>query len=159
MTYLMLTNLFLSIFMVYSCYPILMGLMLLIVTFFFCATIRLMSNSSWISSTLFLIMIGGLMIIFLYTTSICSNQKFKILNIKMMVIYFTLCSPILFFSKNSFMKLEEMTLMNTYLKEFFKLFMPMNFYSTLFILIYLIFTLMIMINLMNFNMGPMRKKY
>nr|YP_009470632.1 NADH dehydrogenase subunit 6 [Mycopsylla proxima]AVF97060.1 NADH dehydrogenase subunit 6 [Mycopsylla proxima] len=159
MTYLMLINLLLSIIMVYSSYPILMGMMLLSLTFFFCISIRMMSSSSWISSTLFLIMIGGLMIIFLYTTSICSNQKFKTLNIKMPMIYFILCSPVLMFSKNSLIKLEETTLMDTSLKEFFKLFMPMNFYSTFFILIYLIFTLTIMINLLNFNSGPMRKKY
>nr|AUT13421.1 NADH dehydrogenase subunit 6 [Mycopsylla gardenensis] len=156
---LLMMNLIISAFMIYASYPLLMGMMLLVFTISLSLSMRMMSNSSWISSTMFLIMIGGLMIIFLYITSICGNQKFKKIKIKMPFFYMFFFLPLFFLSKNNLMKLEEITLLNTYMKEFFKIFMPMNIYSTLFILIYLILTLIIMINLMNFNSGPLRKKY
>nr|YP_010271141.1 NADH dehydrogenase subunit 6 [Anchon yunnanense]UKB86906.1 NADH dehydrogenase subunit 6 [Anchon yunnanense] len=63
--------------------PMSMGITLMIQTMMAISLMNTMSTSSWIPSITFLIMIGGLMIIFMYMSSITSNEKFK-LNLKML---------------------------------------------------------------------------
>nr|YP_010271128.1 NADH dehydrogenase subunit 6 [Anchon lineatum]UKB86893.1 NADH dehydrogenase subunit 6 [Anchon lineatum] len=62
--------------------PMSMGITLLIQTLMMISIMNSMNTSSWIPLITFLIMIGGLMIIFMYMSSITSNEKFK-LNLKM----------------------------------------------------------------------------
>nr|YP_010963611.1 NADH dehydrogenase subunit 6 [Nondenticentrus paramelanicus]WKZ08094.1 NADH dehydrogenase subunit 6 [Nondenticentrus paramelanicus] len=62
--------------------PMSMGLTLLMQTIMAIIMMNMNSSSSWIPMITFLTMIGGLMIIFMYMSSITSNEKFK-LNMKM----------------------------------------------------------------------------
>nr|QVT11048.1 NADH dehydrogenase subunit 6 [Nasonia vitripennis] len=59
-------------------HPLIFCLLLLLLTIFNSMNISLLNYTHWFSYILFLIMIGGMMIIFLYFTSFINNMKMKI---------------------------------------------------------------------------------
>nr|APX39437.1 NADH dehydrogenase subunit 6 [Cryptocephalus celtibericus] len=58
-------------------HPLTLGFVLLIQTTCIAILTGMMAMSFWSSYIIFLIMIGGLLILFIYMTSIASNEKFK----------------------------------------------------------------------------------
>nr|QVL28756.1 NADH dehydrogenase subunit 6 [Phytomia errans] len=66
-------------------HPLSMGLMLLIQTIMVCCITGLMTKSFWFSYILFLIFIGGMLVLFIYMTSLASNEMFS-LSMKIMII-------------------------------------------------------------------------
>nr|YP_009501876.1 NADH dehydrogenase subunit 6 [Aacanthocnema dobsoni]AWU48801.1 NADH dehydrogenase subunit 6 [Aacanthocnema dobsoni] len=139
--------------------PLSMGLCLLIQTIFTCISMRLLTNSSWMPLTMFLMMVSGLMIIFMYVTSICSNNKFKFLNINKMLL---LSMPLMFILNNfnSFpFNNDSMQLSDLFNNEFTKLYSYMNIFSSLFMFMYLLIVLIVIVNLISNIKGPLRKKY
>nr|YP_010180340.1 NADH dehydrogenase subunit 6 [Oenopia sauzeti]QVD39759.1 NADH dehydrogenase subunit 6 [Oenopia sauzeti] len=66
-----------STLMMFMKHPLSMGLVILMHTIITCIYIGLMSLNFWFSYILILIMIGGLLVLFIYMTSIASNEKFK----------------------------------------------------------------------------------
>nr|YP_010990614.1 NADH dehydrogenase subunit 6 [Suva longipenna]WOW98941.1 NADH dehydrogenase subunit 6 [Suva longipenna] len=74
-------------------HPISLGFMLIIQTMMICLNMSIYTQTSWYSFILFIIMIGGMMIMFIYMASIASNEKFKFnnfimkLTILMLIIY------------------------------------------------------------------------
>nr|QHZ87463.1 NADH dehydrogenase subunit 6 [Sympetrum eroticum] len=58
-------------------HPMNMGITLLLQTLLMCILMGLMSYSSWFSYILFLVFLGGMLVLFIYMTSIASNEMFK----------------------------------------------------------------------------------
>nr|QNV11699.1 NADH dehydrogenase subunit 6 [Rhamphomyia barbata] len=58
-------------------HPLAMGLMLLMQTFLICLITGLMTKSFWFSYILFLIFLGGMLVLFIYVTSLASNEMFS----------------------------------------------------------------------------------
>nr|YP_010535880.1 NADH dehydrogenase subunit 6 [Crypsis chinensis]UYB79092.1 NADH dehydrogenase subunit 6 [Crypsis chinensis] len=79
MTILMSTMLSTSLMLMFSKHPMYMGMILLIQTMMTSAMTGFMNNDFWYSYILFLIMIGGVLVMFMYMTSIASNEKFLIM--------------------------------------------------------------------------------
>nr|ALO76750.1 NADH deshydrogenase subunit 6 [Strongylium suspicax] len=61
-------------------HPLSMGMILLIQTTLISMITSSLNQNSWFSYILFLIMIGGMLILFMYMTSVASNEKFKMNN-------------------------------------------------------------------------------
>nr|YP_009500698.1 NADH dehydrogenase subunit 6 [Anoeconeossa unicornuta]AWU48841.1 NADH dehydrogenase subunit 6 [Anoeconeossa unicornuta] len=139
-------------------HPLTFGMLILIQSILICVISRMITSSSWIAMTLFLIMVGGLMIIFIYMTSICSNEIFhKTKKIHLQV--FSIL-PLGFASMKTNNTFNDYLInMDIFNKEFFKFFLPLNIQSSIFSFIYLIFVLLIVVSLMEINKGPLRKKY
>jgi len=78
-------------------HPLAMGLILLIQTIFICLLRGLLIKSFWFSYILFLIFIGGILVLFIYVTSLASNEIFSF-SIKKF--YLKLLYPILIYSYN-----------------------------------------------------------
>ena len=57
--------------------PISIGVLLLIQTLFITILVSIWNLSSWISIIIFLILIGGLLILFIYIIRVACNEKFK----------------------------------------------------------------------------------
>nr|YP_009501993.1 NADH dehydrogenase subunit 6 [Trioza anthrisci]AWU49074.1 NADH dehydrogenase subunit 6 [Trioza anthrisci] len=138
--------------------PLSMGCLLLIQTILTCIITRFLTMSSWIPLTMFLVMVSGLMIIFTYVTSICSNNKFKLLNFNP-TISIIFISSIIFMFNFYFHNFDNYQLKDMFNNEFIELYTPMNIFSSLFMFIYLLIILIIMINMLYNNKGPLRKKY
>nr|AOY07759.1 NADH dehydrogenase subunit 6 [Anastrepha striata] len=72
------TTLISSFIFIQMNHPLAMGLMLLIQTMQICLLTGLMAKSFWFSYVLFLIFLGGVLVLFIYITSLASNEMFSL---------------------------------------------------------------------------------
>nr|YP_010631657.1 NADH dehydrogenase subunit 6 [Propomacrus bimucronatus]AFQ62296.1 NADH dehydrogenase subunit 6 [Cheironitis sp. MJTNT-2012]WBP61435.1 NADH dehydrogenase subunit 6 [Propomacrus bimucronatus] len=143
-------------------HPLSMGLTLLAQTIAIALTIGFFSYNFWFSYILFLILIGGMLVLFIYMTSVASNEKFSYsMKTKMtLAIVSMTAAPILlidsFFPNLSTFNPE--TLNNTVnftlsLNKFLNL--PSNVIMYMMI-IYLLITLIAIVKITSFKNGPLR---
>nr|AFQ62418.1 NADH dehydrogenase subunit 6 [Meru phyllisae] len=148
-------------------HPLSMGLILMIQTISISFITSMICLSSWFSYILFLIMIGGMLILFMYMTSIASNELLKLSNklimssIMFLFIYMIMFKlPFMLKNNNNLMEFESSMMMiqeNSFLLK--KLYSNPNNLITLMIIFYLLITLIMSINITNMNMGPLRQKF
>nr|YP_009335928.1 NADH dehydrogenase subunit 6 [Tonkinacris sinensis]APO15135.1 NADH dehydrogenase subunit 6 [Tonkinacris sinensis] len=128
-----------------------------------------MMESFWLSYILFLTFLGGMLVLFIYITSIASNEMFKPKSIIMifsfilwmiMMIIFIISDKSMFmdFLKNT----ETMNINNSiYYQEMTfsleKLYNNPTFIITMMMMIYLFLALLAVVKITNINQGPIRK--
>nr|YP_010137197.1 NADH dehydrogenase subunit 6 [Apriona germarii]QWM97269.1 NADH dehydrogenase subunit 6 [Apriona germarii] len=160
----MMMTIFALIF-IFLTHPLSFGLILLLETILISMLSGLMNFNYWYSYILFLIMIGGMLILFIYMTSVASNEKFKFSNKIFMLSIFIL----LFFSL--FILLDEYFLNTFLLTDLFNQNQNFNFKMSLnkffiwpmnmifFLMInYLLVTLIMVVKITNIQYGPLRQK-
>nr|YP_010744960.1 NADH dehydrogenase subunit 6 [Nymphalis urticae]WET58360.1 NADH dehydrogenase subunit 6 [Nymphalis urticae] len=161
---------FISIFMFFMNHPFSMGLMILIQTLLLCLLSSMLINTYWFSYILFLIFLGGLMVLFIYVSSIASNELFKLSFFnKSFYLYMILIMVISYFFKNNLFWMnfsindEMMNYFNSFL--FFnnelnfnlsKLYNKQTYLLTLMMIIYLFITLVATVKITNIFFGPLR---
>nr|AFQ62305.1 NADH dehydrogenase subunit 6 [Salpingus aeneus] len=157
-------NLTLSLIFMFLTHPLSAGLILLMQTIIISLITSNFYINFWFSYILFLIMIGGMLILFIYMTSIASNEKF-FFDMKSMMITMIIPSITLIFYylnylfsmnfMNNEMLIFNKTLINSMtLNKYFSY--PLNM-ILLFIIIYLFITLIAVVKITNFNKGPLRQ--
>nr|ADE09684.1 NADH dehydrogenase subunit 6 [Bactrocera dorsalis]ADE09686.1 NADH dehydrogenase subunit 6 [Bactrocera dorsalis]QCC24879.1 NADH dehydrogenase subunit 6 [Bactrocera dorsalis]QCC24884.1 NADH dehydrogenase subunit 6 [Bactrocera dorsalis]QCC25222.1 NADH dehydrogenase subunit 6 [Bactrocera dorsalis] len=151
-------------------HPLAMGLMLLIQTLQICLITGLMAKSFWFSYVLFLIFLGGMLVLFIYVTSLASNEMFSLsmkLTIICMMIMLTTTLIAAFLDKmstSSFIQnLEMQPLYNFNLTvsenslSLHKLYnYPTNF-ITILLMNYLLITLIAVVKITKLFYGPLRQ--
>nr|UFK32171.1 NADH dehydrogenase subunit 6 [Uniformus sp.] len=142
-----------SIFMFKN--PMAMGLMLMFQTFLTIMLINLVSFTSWFSLITFLMMIGGLLILIMYMSSIAANEKFK-MNINLM---FILTILVIMFEdmliETQILENQE-PLNNLSLKfSMVKMFSKKSI-TTIMLVIYLLLTMISASKIVKVHMGPLR---
>nr|UJG45511.1 NADH dehydrogenase subunit 6 [Nemopoda nitidula] len=150
-------------------HPLAMGLMLLIQTLLICLMTGLLTKSFWFSYILFLIFLGGMLVLFIYVTSLASNEMFS-LSIKLFIssISMIIISVLVLWIINNlfFMNLfnnnemEMINLMNSYISEnslfLYKLYnYPVNL-MTILLMNYLLITLIAVVKITKLFYGPLR---
>uniref|UniRef100_A0AAU7YTE0 NADH-ubiquinone oxidoreductase chain 6 n=1 Tax=Cheilosia ochreipila TaxID=3103808 RepID=A0AAU7YTE0_9MUSC len=121
----MLTLMFSFIFMQMN-HPLSMGMMLLIQTIMICCITGLMTKSFWFSYILFLIFIGGMLVLFIYITALASNELFSFsmkmtsimlinLLLFLLIIFFMDKMILMFNSMNN--EMTSITNLNSYITE------------------------------------------
>nr|YP_010728486.1 NADH dehydrogenase subunit 6 [Stictochironomus rosenschoeldi]WEF49727.1 NADH dehydrogenase subunit 6 [Stictochironomus rosenschoeldi] len=171
---LMFTLILMSLIFSFMTHPLSMGLILMIQTMLIVILSGLLTKTFWFSYSLFLIFLGGMLILFMYMTSIASNEEFKFkINLKylsLMISYFMLIilfilllnEKLLFFNKimnldsSSILFLKTMILDNNFMLNKMYNF-PMNM-ITILLVNYLFLTLIAVVKITNIFEGPMRKK-
>nr|AXS65158.1 NADH dehydrogenase subunit 6 [Coleoptera sp. 8 KM-2017] len=154
-------NIIMSILFISLKHPLSMGMILLIQTLMTSLMTGNMNQNFWFSYILFLIMIGGMLILFMYMTSIASNEKFK-MNLKMMLFTFLIPAMIFIFmpltktniNNSETNTLEEITETYSMLNKF------MNFplmTVMLFMMIYLLIALIATVKITSFKQGSIRQ--
>nr|YP_010309675.1 NADH dehydrogenase subunit 6 [Actenodia billbergi]UMR54792.1 NADH dehydrogenase subunit 6 [Actenodia billbergi] len=153
-----------SIIFVFLNHPLALGLTLLIQT----TLVSIMSGklciNFWFSYTLFLIMIGGMLILFIYMTSIASNEKFSI-NKKMIILVMSSIALIIISNfmpmdlstldmKNEMMNLKTLSLTFSMVKYTY---LPMSI-MLMFIIVYLFISLIAIVKITGNKQGPLRPK-
>nr|YP_010895051.1 NADH dehydrogenase subunit 6 [Chasmomma nigrum]WJW73577.1 NADH dehydrogenase subunit 6 [Chasmomma nigrum] len=150
-------------------HPLSMGLMLLIQTIMVCCITGLMTKSFWFSYILFLIFIGGMLVLFIYMTSLASNEMFS-MSMKMLVIssisLFMLTIAILLIDKmllNYNLTNNEMNSisnLNSYITEnslnLLKLYNYPSNLITILLVNYLLITMIASIKITKLFYGPIR---
>ncbi|NP_987117.1 NADH dehydrogenase subunit 6 (mitochondrion) [Drosophila mauritiana] len=158
-----------SIIFLNMIHPLALGLTLLIQTIFVCMLTGLMTKSFWYSYILFLIFLGGMLVLFIYVTSLASNEMFN-LSIKLTLFssFILLFMLILSFitdktSSSLFLMNSDMQSiinMNSYFMEnslsLNKLYnFPTNF-ITILLMNYLLITLIVVVKITKLFKGPIR---
>nr|UYI30622.1 NADH dehydrogenase subunit 6 [Aquatica sp. a XF-2022] len=142
-------------------HPLSMGMILLIQTLLIALWMGSLSMNFWYSYILFIIMVGGMLILFIYMTSIASNEKFKLSKSSFLLIL-PMVSIILFKDKlipnmnsmNLDLLIKNKFLFTTSLNKF--LMYPMMLMSMT-VIIYLLITLIAVSKITNIKSGPLRK--
>nr|QNG56233.1 NADH dehydrogenase subunit 6 [Platisus bicolor] len=146
-------------------HPLSFGLILLIQTILTTMITGMMTLNFWYSYILFLIMVGGMLILFMYMTSIASNEKFKLsLNLFYIFNFMLIMMIPLFMYFNNNMKFFNENMMNQNFQLNFPLSMNKYMYMPsmmiyLMIIIYLLITLIAIVKITNINYGPLRQKF
>nr|AYW52101.1 NADH dehydrogenase subunit 6 [Anthribidae sp. 6 ACP-2013] len=138
-------------------HPLSLGLTILFQTISITLISGKLNNNFWFSYILFLILIGGMMIIFIYMTSIASNEKFQF-SMKMMI------SMILIFSLSFLMLKHEFTQnfknfeSNEILPIMLNKYINSNSISSFFMIItYLLISLIVIVNMTSLLSSPLRQ--
>jgi len=148
-------------------HPLAIGFILLVQTLAICLITGIIHERFWFSYILFLVFLGGMLVLFIYITSLASNEIFNfsfklttlikaltllIITIRLIIdnIEFT------FIINNEFLN----SIFNSALKENFesinKLYnFPTNI-VTLMLINYLLFTMIVVVKITNFFCGPLR---
>nr|YP_009938273.1 NADH dehydrogenase subunit 6 [Lethe baileyi]QNU07692.1 NADH dehydrogenase subunit 6 [Lethe baileyi] len=159
-----------SIFMFFINHPISMGLLILLQTLLLCLLLGMLINSYWFSYILFLVFLGGLLVLFIYISSIASNEFLNISIINKFIIFIPLLILIMtIFMKNNLNWLnfsfnEDMNnFFNLFLfsdKEnntnLFKLYNEQTYLLMIMMIIYLFITLIAVVKITNIFFGPLR---
>nr|AML25650.1 NADH dehydrogenase subunit 6 [Staphylinidae sp. BMNH 1274706] len=151
-----------STMIILSKHPLSMGLILLIQTILIALLTGNLYLNFWFSYILFLIMIGGMMILFIYMTNIASNEKFQFSH-KMfsytLIMTFLFLILIYFYYEliNQYLFTKNFTSnMNFYLNLNKFINFPLNFILIMMIS-YLLITLIAVVKITDINLGPLRK--
>nr|AXS65601.1 NADH dehydrogenase subunit 6 [Cucujoidea sp. 34 KM-2017] len=156
--------LILSLMLMSLNHPISISAVLLVQTILISITSGLLNHTFWFSYIIFIIMVGGLMIIFMYMTSIASNEKFKI-NYKMIFILTPISSIFLMNMQNQWysthMINNYLTLMKNYpfYMHFIKYFSFPMMLTTIGLTIFLFFIMVASIKIVAISQGPLRQKF
>nr|WAB70252.1 NADH dehydrogenase subunit 6 [Athyma cama] len=159
-----------SIFLYFINHPLAMGLLILIQTLITCLISGTLINTYWFSYILFLVFLGGLLVLFIYVSSVASNELFKIqLIMKFSFIYILFIMFFSFFFKNNlnwmnfFLNDEMINLFNStlffnneYNFNLSKLYNNQNFWMMIMMIIYLFITLIAIVKITNIFFGPLR---
>nr|ADW41296.1 NADH dehydrogenase subunit 6 [Drosophila borealis] len=158
-----------SIIFMNMIHPLAMGLTLLIQTILISLITGLMTKTFWFSYVLFLIFLGGMLVLFIYVTSLASNEMFN-LSIKltlisiMLFLMFLILALIMDKNSTSFFLLNnEMEMISSnysYLMEnslsLNKLYnFPTNL-ITILLMNYLLITLIVIVKITKMFKGPLR---
>nr|YP_009537945.1 NADH dehydrogenase subunit 6 [Athyma pravara]AYN60675.1 NADH dehydrogenase subunit 6 [Athyma pravara] len=159
-----------SIFLYFINHPLAMGLLILIQTLLTCLISGMLINTYWFSYILFLVFLGGLLVLFIYVSSVASNELFKIQLISkfsIIYIFFIMIFSILFKNNLTWMNFsfnDEMTNLfnsnlffnNEYNFNLSKLYNKQNYLLMMMLIIYLFITLIAIVKITNIFFGPLR---
>nr|UFX34271.1 NADH dehydrogenase subunit 6 [Kozhantshikovia vernalis] len=152
--------------------PLSMGLMILTQTLLICLISSMFINTYWFSYILFLTFLGGLLVMFIYVSSIASNETFKMIlsNFKMIIFFmmFMLMMSMYYFNSLKMFNFQFNNEMNNmfYKYLFFnnenkinlsKLYNKQNFLMMMMLIVYLFITLLAVVKISNIYFGPLRK--
>nr|WGU15875.1 NADH dehydrogenase subunit 6 [Clephydroneura sp.] len=152
-------------------HPLAMGLNLLIHTLLTCLFTGMISKSFWFSYILFLIFLGGMLVLFIYVTALASNEMFSLpmKSIFMWTLYWMMMTTMIMIMDK---QLTNFPIENTdqmimsSMTPFFNpenTIMLMKLYNlptnmiTIMLMIYLLITLVATVKITNAFFGPLRK--
>nr|UPX88386.1 NADH dehydrogenase subunit 6 [Phytobia cambii] len=150
-------------------HPLSMGLMLLVQTMTMCIITGIMSKTFWFSYILFLIFLGGMLVLFIYMTSLASNEMFSFsMKLMLMMIMFMMMIMIMiifmdklyFINFFSNMEMNNLNNLTNYIYEnsmsLNKLYNYPTNMTTILLMNYLLITLIASVKITNLFFGPLR---
>nr|YP_010561863.1 NADH dehydrogenase subunit 6 [Chionoecetes bairdi]UYX57824.1 NADH dehydrogenase subunit 6 [Chionoecetes bairdi] len=145
-------------------HPLSLGLTLLIQTVSISLNTGLSLYSFWFSYILFMIFLGGMLVLFIYVASLASNETFSfsffymITSLLILLLIFLVClfmDPILMVDFSSLPTSSIDVKLSTPLITSW-IYSNSNMMFTLFIILYLLLTLVVVVKITNLFKGPLR---
>lgn len=134
--------------------PQVLILVLLFQTIIFSILIYICRLKIWFSYIIFLVIVGGLLILFLYLSRLISNKNIILFSNKKIIIF--LRFPIVYFIFNFFFDNFKLDSVNFITERIFKLVCSLNLGLYLFLVVYLLFALFIVITILKKSSSPLR---
>nr|YP_009128694.1 NADH dehydrogenase subunit 6 [Lyreidus brevifrons]AJR19299.1 NADH dehydrogenase subunit 6 [Lyreidus brevifrons] len=159
-------TLLMSFFFTRMNHPLSLGLSLLFQTTLVCLTSGIMTHSFWFSYILFLIFLGGMLVLFIYVASLASNEPFMF-SLSNFVLFFIfsiflsfcfviytdpLSAPVINLISSSSVSLQHFSIPYTIMW----IYNNPSMLFTLFIILYLLLTLIVVVKITNLFKGPLR---
>uniref|UniRef100_A0AAU7BA49 NADH-ubiquinone oxidoreductase chain 6 n=1 Tax=Pallidoplectron sp. TaxID=3143696 RepID=A0AAU7BA49_9ORTH len=165
----MFLSLMLNFIFMLSSHPMMMMFTIILQTLMICLLTGFISQSFWFSYILFLVFLGGMLVLFIYITSLASNEMFYIqikhfifITIFPMILLFFFIDPYMFLptsiNNDMSMLMENMTNYSELDFSLNKLFNESTNIITLMLVLYLFLTLIMVVNITNIFQGPLRQK-
>nr|YP_009185889.1 NADH dehydrogenase subunit 6 [Myrmecocephalus concinnus]ALO70721.1 NADH deshydrogenase subunit 6 [Myrmecocephalus concinnus] len=160
-----LLSMILSCMFLFLNHPMTLGMNLLLQTIMVSLMTGFFSKNFWFSYILFLIMIGGLLVLFIYMTSIASNEQFTFSsNLLFFLFLLILIMITMLMILDPYINMFHMNHMNFFhFKQLnFSLIKFLNYPSIsiiLFMIIYLFITLIAIVKITKIEYGPLRQKF
>ncbi|YP_004021061.1 NADH dehydrogenase subunit 6 (mitochondrion) [Helicoverpa armigera] len=160
-----------SIYMYMLNNPLSMGLMILFQTLLSCLMTGMLIKTYWFSYILFLTFLGGLLVLFIYVSSIASNEMFKptfnLKKIGLFLIMFLITIQFIYYNNMYWMNLSTNFDMDNFKELIFffnnenkinlsKLYNNQTFLIMTMLVIYLFITLIAVVKITNIYYGPLR---
>nr|URT60682.1 NADH dehydrogenase subunit 6 [Bullanga florida] len=150
-------------------HPLAMGLTLLIQTIIISLNCGMYTYSYWFAYILFLIMLGGMLVLFIYVTSVASNElfSFSIMSLVISMMFLLTTIIIVVFIDKSILLTNNIEMIKFNTNNLFlenelslnKLYNNPTMNITLMMINYLLLTLIIIVKIVNINYGPLRQKF
>nr|UAM95666.1 NADH dehydrogenase subunit 6 [Coreamachilis coreanus] len=162
----LMTITFMNLIMVSLNHPVAMGAILMIQTMLIAILLGNTYMSFWFSYVLFLIFLGGLLVLFIYVASLASNEMFYInFNPKMLITIVLLTillysldfmmTPMKLYSSQSLPSNNNLN--NLLMETLSKFYSSTISFMTLSLILYLLLTLIAVVKITKMNLGPLRK--
>nr|YP_009743911.1 NADH dehydrogenase subunit 6 [Orecta lycidas]QIE12680.1 NADH dehydrogenase subunit 6 [Orecta lycidas] len=159
-----------SMIMYFLNHPLSMGFMILIQTLLTCLLSGMLIKTYWFSYILFLTFLGGLLVLFIYVSSVASNEMFTISNkfkkMIMIMIFMIMITQIFYYKNLNWMNLNNNLEMNNFINMMFfnnenkinlnKLYNNYSSMLTMILIIHLFITLIAIVKITNIFYGPLR---
>nr|QHN56427.1 NADH dehydrogenase subunit 6 [Dohrniphora cornuta] len=154
---------FMTLYFLQMNHPISMGLTLLVQTLLICLFIGMMNETFWFSYILFLVFLGGMLILFIYVTSVASNESFSLsINLIFLMIPCLILMISLYMYDNTIINLMHMTTIEFSPENSINLIKLFNYPSnliTILLMNYLLITLIAIVKITNIFYGPLRQMF
>nr|URX52771.1 NADH dehydrogenase subunit 6 [Neotermes cf. insularis/malandensis]URX52784.1 NADH dehydrogenase subunit 6 [Neotermes cf. insularis/malandensis] len=142
-------------------HPLAMGMMLLMQTMMMCLISGLMHQSFWFQYILFMVFVGGMLVLFIYVASLASNEMFS-LSTKMTVMSMVMILTMLMIKDQTTIdsketKMYDTTTSNEIITMTTKLYNQPNGTMTILMALYLLMTLIVVVKVTNVSKGPLRQ--
>nr|ATN95826.1 NADH dehydrogenase subunit 6 [Mesocapnia daxingana] len=151
-------------------HPLAMGMMLLLQTLLICLLTGVMAQSFWFSYVLFLVFLGGMLVLFIYVTSLASNEMFS-LSLKMVMFSFLPMSVIgilllttdgsvwvsNLLNNDTLNMTDILVYQEAAVTPLLKLYNQPTSFITLMLVLYLFLTLIAVVKITSISYGPLRQ--
>nr|AVN67494.1 NADH dehydrogenase subunit 6 [Panchlora nivea] len=158
----MMVSMLLSIMFTQMNHPLAMGLVLLIQTSMISLMSGMLSQSFWFSYVLFLIFLGGMLVLFIYVTSLASNEMFS-MSTKLIITILLMTPLLMWMMKSMYTNIQNQESMNFYIMNNSTNFPLIKLYNfptniiTIMLALYLFLTLIVVVKITNIFEGPLRQ--
>nr|YP_010478252.1 NADH dehydrogenase subunit 6 [Nesophrosyne montium]UVI59696.1 NADH dehydrogenase subunit 6 [Nesophrosyne montium] len=138
--------------------PMSMGMLLLMLTTTSVMILTQILTSSWIPMIMFLMLIGGLLILFVYMSSIASNEKFTTNILLMIIPLIILIIPIESMLTEMLTNESMTTMLTADAVSMIKIYNKKTFMVTIFMFLYLLLSMIVVTKIIKIFKGPLRSK-
>nr|UGN61573.1 NADH dehydrogenase subunit 6 [Paracyba sp.] len=136
--------------------PMSMGVSLMIQTTLVIILMNSIMSNSWFAMITFMMMIGGLLIMFMYMSSIASNEKFKLkINLTMIFILMILIQEEMMLS-NQLNENQELITTDNLSFSLMKIYNKKSMAITIMLVLYLLLTMISVTKMVKHHKGPLR---
>nr|YP_009171549.1 NADH dehydrogenase subunit 6 [Henicus brevimucronatus]AJW76404.1 NADH dehydrogenase subunit 6 [Henicus brevimucronatus] len=168
----LLSNMVVALIFTQLNHPLAMTLMIVIQTLLVCLTTGLITQTFWFSYILFLVFLGGMLVLFIYITSLASNEMFiiptKFIISSMMIMLIMMITSLILDSSITNLTTHNNEMINN-MKDMIMVYNEstlslMKLYNnpteliTLMLVLYLFLTLIAIVKITNIFQGPLRQK-